>query len=408
MDAQVAADAAPPRRRGARVWYATMRLAILGFVIQSVVRDNTDSLGHGQRTAVTVLLIVCSVGWAIWTAVGTPVSASELWLFGGAHYASARFPRTVVGATFTMGIGGAALTGLVPDSGAIAFACAGVVVFAIRFGLVPASILTAVVIAVLVTSSLTFGHRGAVGWGSLIIGLFAIGTGRRSYILRAVQAEQLLAETRRANSEQSLAATLAERNRIAREIHDVLAHSLAALTVQLEVADALLSEGHDPARAHEHVGQAQRIAREGLLETRRAIAALREDAPPLPDLLRALTKAYEADFGATVEVTVAGTPRPLGPDVGLALFRTAQEAFTNIRKHAPGARVTCDLAYDETVVELTVRNTLPGGAAEPTGGYGLTGMRERATLLNGILIAGPEDDEWRVAVRVPYQAGGTA
>jgi signal transduction histidine kinase len=408
MDAQVAPGTAAPRWTGARVWGTAVRLVILGFVTQSALTDHHDSLTSGRHTAALVLLAVCAAGWLVWTVAGNPMTSTELWLFGGVRGEGLTLPPAVVGSTIVMGICGGVLTGLIPDSGAVAFPCAATIVFAIRFGLTWASTLTGAVIAVLVSSGLAFGHRGSVTYASLLIGLFAIGTGRRSYIQRAVQAEQLLAETRRANTEEAHAATLAERTRIAREIHDVLAHSMAALAVQLEAADALLSEGHDPARAHEYVRQAQHIAKEGLVETRRAIAALREDAPPLPDLLRALAKLYQDDSGTPVEVSLSGAPRPLSPDVGLALYRTAQEAFTNIRKHAPGARVTCDLTYDATAVELTVRNTLPDGPAEPSGGYGLTGMRERATLLNGSLTAGPDDDEWRVTVRVPYQAGGAA
>jgi signal transduction histidine kinase len=248
----------------------------------------------------------------------------------------------------------------------------------------------------------------------MLLGVYAISSARRGYIQRVTQAERLVAETERANAEQAHAATLAERARVAREIHDVLAHSLAALTVQLEVADALITDGRDIARAQSYVTRAQRIAREGLAETRRAIAALRDDSAPLPDLLRALVDAYQAEADAAATLTISGEHRPLGHDVALTLYRTAQEAFTNVRKHAPGAPVTMALAYDRTTslggtevpaVELRITNTAsratPGTLHASGGGYGLTGMRERAELLSGELLAGPVADGWQVVVRLP-------
>jgi signal transduction histidine kinase len=216
---------------------------------------------------------------------------------------------------------------------------------------------------------------------------------RRQYL-------RLQSEAAAARAEQS---ALAERARIAREIHDVLAHALAALTVQLETADALL-EGGRPEQARELVVRAGQLAREGLAETRRAIGALRGEALPLPDLLRALATGYRLDLAAPAVVTVDGEPRDLDADTGLALYRTAQEALTNIRKHAPGAPVEVGLTYRPDGVDLTVVNG-PSANGSPLastgGGYGLTGMRERAELAGGEFDAGPAGDGWRVGVRIP-------
>jgi signal transduction histidine kinase len=409
MTAQVNSPLSAAWWTRARVANLVTRTTVLVFLVLSIVQKSPGFGASGRPLAVAVLTVVCTAAWLVWMVGGNALTSSLLWIGGGVRDPDLAPSRAVVAAAIVMGISGGVLTGLSPNSAAIGFPCAATLVFAVRFSMSLAAPMTMLVVAPLAFSSLGFGHNSAIGYIGLVAGLFAMGSGRRSYVQRAVQAERLLAETRRANAEEAHAATLAERTRIAREIHDVLAHSLAALTVQLEVADALLTEGHDPARAHEHVGHAQRIAREGLVETRRAIAALREDAPPLPDLLRTLAKSYQNDTGAPVDVTVSGTPRPLSPDVGLALYRTAQEAFTNIRKHATGARVTCELTYDETAAELTVRNALPErGDVTSSGGYGLTGMRERATLLDGTLIAGPDEDDWRVTVRIPYRIGEAA
>ena len=131
------------------------------------------------------------------------------------------------------------------------------------------------------------------------------GASRRQYQDRAVQAEQLLAERRRADAEHARAAALAERNRIGREVHDVLAHSLGALSVQLDAADALLEAHTDPAKAREYVRQARSLAVDGLSETRKAVHALRDEPVALSGQLAALAAA----LGATVAVT--GTERRL-------------------------------------------------------------------------------------------------
>ena len=140
-----------------------------------------------------------------------------------------------------------------------------------------------------------------------------------------------------------------------------------------------------------------------MAETRRAIGALRGDALPLPELLTELARGYRTDLGATATLTVSGEPRDLHADAGLTLYRAAQEALTNVRKHAPGATVELTLTYRPGDVELAVLNG-PGGdgaLARAGGGYGLTGLRERAQLAGGECTAGPRDGGWRVGVRIP-------
>jgi signal transduction histidine kinase len=218
------------------------------------------------------------------------------------------------------------------------------------------------------------------------------------------QRASLAEETQLAREEQARSAALAERARIAREIHDVLAHSLAALTVQLETADALL-EGGRAEQARQSVVRAGHLAREGLAETRRAISALRGETLPLPELLAGLASGYRADLGAQANVRVDGEPAPVSPDTGLAIYRTAQEAMTNVRKHAPGAPVELTLRYEPDGVRLAVANGAPPPSDRPLadsgGGYGLTGLRERAELAGGRFTAGPDGDGWRVDVRIP-------
>jgi len=248
--------------------------------------------------------------------------------------------------------------------------------------------------------AINYGHTDlgtVLGYPALLAGLAVGGRYRRAYQIQTEQAQALLAETRRAQLEAERVAALTERSRIAREIHDVLAHSLGALGIQLQAAEVMLSERHDIDRALHVLAGARRLVDEGLTETRRAVRALRTDAPPLPQALAALVD----DPGA---LTVGGEPYTLSPAAGLALLRVAQEALTNAAKHAAGQPATIALEYSDVGVELRVENSLPANVVvEPpdtAGGYGLAGMHERLRLIDGELHAGPVDERWVVRARV--------
>ena len=212
-------------------------------------------------------------------------------------------------------------------------------------------------------------------------------------------------------AEQRRADVLDERTRIAREIHDVLAHSLGALGIQIQAAKAVLTDHRDIDRAVEVLSTAQRMAADGLTETRRAVHALRSDAVPLDQELGQAARLHGERYGSNVAFTIGGQARPLPPDATVALLRTAQEALVNAAKHAPAQRISARLDYGGDDVSLTVVNDLPGDGPAPDtaapcphtvdGGYGLTGMRERLRLLNGTLVAGDQDGHWVVAAGLP-------
>lgn len=216
--------------------------------------------------------------------------------------------------------------------------------------------------------------------------------------------QRLLVQERAARAAEAESAALAERARIAREIHDVLAHSLSAQLVHLEAARVMLDAGADRAQLRERIVAARRMAQDGLAETKQALSALRGEFVPVAEFLKTLA---EAD-GATV--VVEGLVRPLGAEAGVAVRRTAQEALTNVRKHAPGAPCAIRLSYLDDRVELEVRNGAGAGrrsgpdATELTrsgSGLGLLGMRERAELLGGSLQAGADGDGFTVLLSVP-------
>ncbi|ROQ34826.1 signal transduction histidine kinase [Streptomyces sp. PanSC19] len=216
---------------------------------------------------------------------------------------------------------------------------------------------------------------------------------------------QLLAQERLAREAEAASAALAERARIAREIHDVLAHSLSAQMVHLEVARLQIEAGADRSEILKLVTSARSMAREGLAETRHALSALRGDMVPVEEYLRELAREDRA------EVDVTGERRDLPAEASQAVRRVAQEALTNVRKHAPGARTRIRFAYGTDEISLEIRDSGPprtvGGArgAEELGasgsGYGLLGMRERAELLGGSLDAGPDGPGFTVRLRVP-------
>ncbi len=185
-------------------------------------------------------------------------------------------------------------------------------------------------------------------------------------------------------------ATAKERNRLAREIHDSLGHYLTAINMQLETARAVLREEDAVASLLE---RAQALTKEGLREVRRSVAALRAsplEGKSLPASLAALVEALQAsDIAATF--TVVGEARALSPQAELALYRVGQEALTNVRKHAQARHAAITLTYAPDSVRLSVQDdgvghvSIDHGAAAPSSGFGLVGLRERVQLLGGEL-----------------------
>ncbi|MES9540842.1 histidine kinase [Actinomadura sp. NPDC000600] len=232
------------------------------------------------------------------------------------------------------------------------------------------------------------------------LGLMAAVAGITLGALASRQGKAAQEATRRAEAAN---AVLAERSRIAREIHDILAHSLSAQIVHLEGARLLLARDGDRVQALDRVERARNLARSGLEETRRALATLRGEIPEPKEVLQELAEEFYASTGRPCDVHVTGVPRELPPQAGLAVVRTAQEALTNVRKHAPGARARVALRYLTGKVELEVTDTGGTETVEELGGggYGLVGMRERAELIDGTLVTGPDGRGFRVSLSVP-------
>ena len=194
-----------------------------------------------------------------------------------------------------------------------------------------------------------------------------------------------------------------ERNRLAREIHDSLGHYLTVVNVQLDAAQVLLDTDAD--RARQAMSKAQNLTREGLADVRRSVATLRDGTGignrPVAEALADLVAASNAG-GIATELALVGSPRALPPQTTLTLYRGAQEALTNARKHARASRIDLRLDFSTPdAVLLTVADNGVGSAAAD-GGFGLLGMRERVQLLQGkLLVETAPGRGFRLTIRVP-------
>jgi signal transduction histidine kinase len=297
------------------------------------------------------------------------------------------------------------LTILQPQSAHVGIAYYVVIVASIRLRTVPGIVVSVVVVA---AECITLGFVADEPTGAIISVVASIVPW--FLVMRLVgqlhqgreQAEALIEELRESRAAAAESAALAERGRVARDMHDVLAHSLSALALQLEGTRLLARDRGADADVVDAVERAHRLAAEGLAEARDAIAALRGEELPGPERLEQLAEAFAGD----ARVTVSGTPRELESEARLALYRTAQEALTNVLRHSAADRVEVRLEYADDGTRLMVQDFGPGapvvvGPGSPGGGYGLTGMRERAELLGGRLSAAPTDDGFRVELWLP-------
>ena len=219
-----------------------------------------------------------------------------------------------------------------------------------------------------------------------------------AYFLRTTRAgerrlEILLDELEAAREEQLARAADAERTRIARELHDVLAHSLSGAAIQLQGARVVAERSHAADEVRDAIDRSSELVRDGLASARTAVEALR-GAQPGVEQLPALADGRAA-------FAVEGVPRPLPPEIGLTLYRATQEALTNASRYASGAPVAVVLRYGDDTVRLTIAND--GGTEQLAGvggGYGLAGLRQRIEEVGGVAHAGPTDDGWCVEVEV--------
>jgi signal transduction histidine kinase len=361
-----------------------VRLLGLGLVVWSVLTARHGPGVSGRGLAVSILLAACALAWLAWTAqrdLESPLRADA----------------------YVMATAGGLLLGASPDSASSVFVFVAIVTAGLRADLRQVWMITALAALTLGVAVLIW-DENAVGLLAYVLGFAAAALAAangRQIRQRADQAELLLAQSQRSQEEQLRAARLEESSRIAREIHDVLAHALAGLTIQLEATTVLIEGGADRDQIAARVRRAQGLARDGLRETRRAVGALRGDGPSVPEALAALAAAHPA------QLTLTGDVVGLRGDVQNTGLRVVQEALTNAAKHAPGADTTIAVDVSDLEIVVGVDTGLAGvavgvsGLSRSGGGYGIVGMRERAQAHGGTLQAGPTEDGWRVTLRVP-------
>jgi len=254
-------------------------------------------------------------------------------------------------------------------------------------------IAVAIAIPVLMMTAVS-GIPGLVWVSFLTLSAWAAGWLIRERRLLVIRLQQTAAELERTRERDAQTAVTAERARIARELHDVVAHSVSLMVVQAQAAERTAES--DPAASIGAIRAVQDAGRESLQELRRLLGVLRPEGPeptvrPQPGLneVDALAQSLRA-AGLDVQVRRQGTPRPLGSGVELAAYRILQEALTNVVKHADATRATVSIAYRAASLELAVRDDGSGRAGGlPGAGHGIVGMRERAALYNGTVDAGP-------------------
>jgi signal transduction histidine kinase len=363
-------------QRGFAGWHAVFgALAVLCAVL-AVIEDN---IGQAGRVAALAVLAVLSSWYAV---AGAKALRTES---GGLRYLAVAAPLTV------------ALFALLPAGALMLF-----VLYPHIWALLPTiravigtfTVLTAVGVVILAQSGLTGESLlvAAVYTGVGLVIALLLGLWISRIIDQSRQRAELLAELAATREELAdisrEAGALAERARVARDIHDTLAQGFASVLLQLEAVAAEL--GNEPV-ARRHLAAAQLTARANLAEARSLVGALTPPdlrASSLVEALRRLVERTGAEIGAEVAFEVTGTPRALPANQEVVLFRGAQEALTNVGKHADARTVEVGLGFDAGGVCLRVRDD-GRGFAPGSDGFGLAGMRARVLEVGGLLAIEP-------------------
>lgn len=362
-----------------------LTLAGLGLLVFGVVTGIPGADTSQQKLAAALLLVVAAFAWVGWVLVRNSGSEAALAV-----------------CLVVIAVAGGALAAFSPI--ALVFPGVATLAAASRWTLVPSLVVGVAGVVALLIATAANGNNFAIVSGGLaaVFSGIMVGLTRRQAIEQADQATRLELASDRADVERTRAELLAERNHLARELHDVLAHTLAALSLQLEAFATIVdAEPETSPKIREQLERTRQLVREGLEEARGAVRALRDDAEPLEERLSRLAEQHQAAF------SISGVVRQLGPEAVHALYRVSQEALTNVVKHAPGASASLSLTFSVDRVTVTIENDVPAsnGASSPLGrsggGFGLRGIAERVALLGGDVEAGAVPGGWRVSATVP-------
>jgi signal transduction histidine kinase len=344
---------------------------------------------HGQALAVTVALCAFAVTLLIAVRDGFPERSVEL--------------QTVVIAV--MGAAGVAIAGLQPKGASDV--AAGVAVFMAITRLpfnAGVAIAGAVTVALGAVTAAAGSSSSAVAAGTLVTVLVGVVA---QFLKQSRESQDrteiLLAQLEDARDDQARAAAIAERGRIASELHDVLAHSLSGAAIQLQGARKLAEREHAQPPLSDAIDRASELVKAGLANARQAVGTLRGDTLPTLAQLPALIDSYKADMNLDVTLRIEGQERTLLADPSLALYRAAQEALTNVARYAPSACTTVTVRYEPAGTRLSVENGASATGPRPGmgGGRGLQGLCERIEQAGGTMSAGATPEGWRVEIQVP-------
>lgn len=378
----------PSVRRTLR-WTLPLALVAIGFLVAVTFRAHPGPGLHGEGLGVSAAVL--AFGFALVSFERVPDDRR------GARMLLLALMIGCAGGLFALQPSGPGFLMMYPPVAAAAFRFSrSIAVAVLGIGL------TALALAA------TFGHTRPID--SVIIdelavaGYFGVAVFAGRFIIADEHSQALINQLEQTRLAEARAAALAERQRLAREVHDVLAHSLSGLVINLESARLMGERGVNGPPLEQVLTRSHSLAKTGLEETRRAIRMLRDDDLPGPARLADLVREFQDDTGVVTHLIVDGEERELSADCRLTLYRVAQEALTNIRKHAYPDRVEVRLSYEPDGTRLVVTDHSGTSRRRPPGegtGYGLTGMRERAESVGGNLIAGPTDDGFRVELRAP-------
>jgi signal transduction histidine kinase len=255
-------------------------------------------------------------------------------------------------------------------------------------------------------------HLTSSVWLSPVVIAWLLGAYLRTRRLYVVQLQERAARAEHEREERAEAAVLSERARIARELHDILAHNVSVMVVQAEAADEMLDRDM-PDRARMPVWKIQETGRLALADMRRMLGILREvgsrpivaPQPGIANLELLLAKVRES--GLPVELEVSGAPEELPPAIDLSAYRIVQEALTNSLRYAGPARARVVVRFAPGSLELEIEDDGAGAPTDGQAGHGLIGMRERVALFGGQLEVGPKaEGGYRVCAQLPLETVG--
>jgi signal transduction histidine kinase len=390
-DRVVAAKAEALRRHyRQRSQLAPFRLAVVVTAVIVALTSKPRANFEGRGLAITLCLVVFCVGVTVFPGRGRATTETMT-----------RFWELVAISAVSV-----ALVFLQPHG--VSELPASAAVFIAGVGL-PSALALTLGLAVTAGVGLALGVVAGAGVGTVISSLLlcavlgATGALLRRSRLSQDRTELLLAELEEARDDQARAGAMAERASIARELHDVLAHSLSGLAIHLEGARKLALNDGASMELRDTIDSAAALAKEGLVEARSAVGALRNEEPMDVERLPDLVEHFRRDFAHPVDFITVGSARPVSPEVGLALYRVVGEALTNVNRHAQGATTHVTVTWRMREVEVTVLDEGGGRGQSATdgSGWGLIGMRERVSRLGGRLVAGPSGSGWSVDVTVP-------